>query len=317
MAAHRRPATRQRGRSLHLRDRGHPELLAHDRLLSSSSTTGSIVSTPSTRSSRFSVPAQRANVSSSSPSYPSCRRRSRSSRASRSSTVIHLARRLAEDRLVEPVDPPQLLERPLVVVHAQVDDDVREVGVATVLLHDEKRGRLLAAAVAARCLRRVETGEEPFAQRLASACLEGVRHRVHRCLGDEDVSLRRVAAPDSPAGPVEALRAGERGGATLLGRRRRAGGGRVRRRRRSGVRPLPQPRDLREGAPAPRARSAGWRRPASQSRRHVAPPTGRSSRRRGTSTASRRPSRPVKRSHAAIEYVPYVSLIRSRSTSLR
>ena len=54
---------------------------------------------------------------------------------------------------MEAVEAPQLLDRALVVVDAQVDDDVGEPGVAAVPLDDEQRRRLLAAAVAARGLR--------------------------------------------------------------------------------------------------------------------------------------------------------------------
>src|SRR5262245_23690199 len=46
--------------------------------------------------------------------------------------------RLAEDRLVQAVDAPQLVDRALVVVHAQVDDHVREPQVAAVALDDEQ-----------------------------------------------------------------------------------------------------------------------------------------------------------------------------------
>ena len=51
------------------------------------------------------------------------------------------------------------------VVDAQVDDDVGEARVAAVPLDDEERGRLLAAPVAARGLRRGEAVEQPLRER--------------------------------------------------------------------------------------------------------------------------------------------------------
>ncbi len=69
MPADRGPSDRRvAGRDLDLGQRRHLELLAHDCVLNSSSTTGSIASAPSTRSSRFSFPAQRKRASPSSPS---------------------------------------------------------------------------------------------------------------------------------------------------------------------------------------------------------------------------------------------------------
>ncbi len=67
---------------------------------------------------------------------------------------------------MQPVDAPQLLERTLVIVDAQVDDDVGELRVAAVLLDDEQRRRLLASLVAARGLGRVEAVEQPLGEQL-------------------------------------------------------------------------------------------------------------------------------------------------------
>ncbi len=99
----------------------------------------------------------------------------------------------------------ELLERSLVVVHAQVDEDVREPRVALLGPDDEDRGRLLPAAVSTRRLRGVEAVEEPLHERLAGGCLEGVREPVHRLRGDEDVPLRRVPVADASARPLVAL----------------------------------------------------------------------------------------------------------------
>ena len=53
---------------------------------------------------------------------------------------------------MQAVEAPQLLDRALVVVDAEVDDDVGEPRVAAVPLDDEERRGLLAAPVAARSL---------------------------------------------------------------------------------------------------------------------------------------------------------------------
>ena len=76
-----------------------------------------------------------------------------------------LARRRAEELVVEPVDPAQLGERVRVVVDAQVDERIGEARVASVALDDEQRRRLAATAVAAGGLRRVEAVEQPLRER--------------------------------------------------------------------------------------------------------------------------------------------------------
>ncbi len=106
------------------------------------------------------------------------------------------------------VDPPQLLERALVLVDAQVDEAVGEAGVAAVALDDEQGGRLLAAPVAAGSLRGVEAVEQALGER-ARRALEGLGDRVHGRGRDEDVALSCVAVAGPAAGPVHALAAGE------------------------------------------------------------------------------------------------------------
>src|SRR4029079_5123609 len=64
--------------------------------------------------------------------------------------------RLAEDRLVEPEEPAKLLERALVVLDPQLDDDIGQARVTGIVLDDEQRCGLLAAPVAAGRLRRGE-----------------------------------------------------------------------------------------------------------------------------------------------------------------
>ena len=120
------------------------------------------------------------------------------------------ARRLPEQGVVEAVEAPQLLDRALVVVDAEVDEGVGQPGVAAVALDDEQRGRLLAAAVAAGCLRRGEAVEQPLGERSPGGGRERVDERVDRLRRDEDVALGRVAVAGPPAGPVVALGAGER-----------------------------------------------------------------------------------------------------------
>ena len=63
---------------------------------------------------------------------------------------------------MEAVEPPQLLDRRLVIVDAQVERDVGEPGVAAVPLDHEERRGLLAATVAACCLRGCKGLEETF-----------------------------------------------------------------------------------------------------------------------------------------------------------
>ena len=61
--------------------------------------------------------------------------------------------------------PAELLERALVVVHPEVDEDVREPRVSLLRADDEDRRRLLAATVAARRLRCVEAVEQALGER--------------------------------------------------------------------------------------------------------------------------------------------------------
>ena len=116
---------------------------------------------------------------------------------------------------MQAVDAAQLLERSLVVVDAEVDEEVGEACVTAVLLDDEQARRLLAAAVAAGGLGGVEAVQQAQRQRLRGGALEGVREAVHGRLRDEDVALRRVAVPGPAARPGVAALAGERRRASL------------------------------------------------------------------------------------------------------
>ena len=122
---------------------------------------------------------------------------------------------MAEELLVDRVQAPKLFDRPLVVVDAQVDEDVGELRVAAVALDDEQAGRLLAAPVASGELRRGEAAEEPLGERISHRSLEGLRQGVDGRRRDEDVALRRVARSRAAAGPFVAFGAGEGGGAAV------------------------------------------------------------------------------------------------------
>ena len=123
-----------------------------------------------------------------------------------------VARGLAEELVVQAVEAPELLDRGLVVVDAQVDEDVGEPRVAPVPLDDEQRRGLLAAAVATRGLSRCEARQQSLGQR-AFRRLEGLGEGVDRLAGDEDVALGGVAGPRAAACPLVAAGAGERGAA--------------------------------------------------------------------------------------------------------
>src|SRR5207237_311811 len=114
-----------------------------------------------------------------------------------------LARRHAEELMVELVEPPELLDRALVIVDAEVDGDVGELPVPAVSPRDEERRRLLAAAVAAGGLRRREALEQPGGEARARTGLEGRGESVHGVRAGEDVSLSRVAGTRPLPGPTE------------------------------------------------------------------------------------------------------------------
>ena len=110
------------------------------------------------------------------------------------------------------VEPPKLLDRGLVVVDTEVDEDVGQRRVAAVPLDDEKRRGLLAATVATGGLGRREARQQSLGQR-AFCRFERLRQRVDRLARDENVALGGVPWADSAACPVVAGCAGERGAA--------------------------------------------------------------------------------------------------------
>jgi hypothetical protein len=113
---------------------------------------------------------------------------------------------------MELVEARKLLDRMLVVVHAQVDQDVGQRRIAALSLHDQDRCRLLAPAVAARRLGRGEGREQPVGQQRVRRSLEGLGEGVHRLARDENVSLRRIALSGAVPRPVEAAGASRCGG---------------------------------------------------------------------------------------------------------
>jgi hypothetical protein len=79
-----------------------------------------------------------------------------------------------------------------VVVDAEVDDDVREAGVALLGPDHEDRRRLLAAKVSPGGLSCVEAVEQAFDEWLSRGRLEGLGERVDGLGRDQDVPLRCI-----------------------------------------------------------------------------------------------------------------------------
>ena len=99
---------------------------------------------------------------------------------------------------MEAVEAAELLDRALVVVSAQVDEDVGEASIAAVLLHDEQRCRLLAPAVATGGLGCGEAVDQPRGER--SPC--GRRERVdHGSTVLAETRMFPCAAKPAPARP--------------------------------------------------------------------------------------------------------------------
>ena len=154
-------------------------------------------------------------------------------------------------------------------------------------------GRLLAAPVAARGLRRGEALDQALRERQLRVRLERRRERVDRLRADEDVALRRVArrrcgarpsrgssAPvQLAASPLRVDDAELALVASLVGRRQPLHD-------LVGAEALAQQREPVRAVARVRVR---LRRDRARPR---APPTGRPSRRRGTSTGRRRPTAP-------------------------
>src|SRR5262249_15053902 len=111
-------------------------------------------------------------------------------------------------------EPPELRDRALVVVDAQIDDRVGELRVTGVLLDHEQGRGLLAAPVAAGRLSCGQTLDQPLSELEMAVRLEGGCEGVDGRRRDEDVPLRRVALARAPARPLVTARPGERRGAS-------------------------------------------------------------------------------------------------------
>ena len=201
-----------------------------------------------------------------------------------------LARAQPEQAIVELVEAAQLVDRSLVVVDAEVDEEVRQGGVAAV--------------------RSAPPGERPTAGRAGRLPRPAPRR------GTRSAAARGAAAGSPRTSPRARPRSRSRRGCCPARRSRARCGARpsrcspgqsssrrrpARRRRRAGARRGPRPPQ--SAAPRPRSRSApraeerarsgrssGSRTPASRSPPPRAPPTGRPSRPRGTSTGRRPPT---------------------------
>src|SRR5436305_814530 len=104
------------------------------------------------------------------------------------------------------------------VFDAEVADAVdafARLGARADALHDDGRG-LLPALVATRSLPRLERRDEPVREG-PDRLLERARHLVDHGATRQDVPLHGEACAHTVTGPVQALRAGERRGASLGG----------------------------------------------------------------------------------------------------
>ena len=213
-----------------------------------------------------------------------------------------------EVQLVQRQQPLELRDGIGSVVDPDVDEAVVGAEIAAVLPHDEERGRLHAALVAAAGLARLERGHQPVGQ-AALGPLERLRQVLHRLVGDHDVGLRAEAAahdhlPLPPAtlplparradpspGPVEGRSPAEaRGVAPRVHDARPGGPGAS---CRSASRCAAPPRRWRpgRGARAPARRRRCCSGSGSPPRRRRPAPTARCRRRWGTWTAPRRRDR--------------------------
>ena len=128
--------------------------------------------------------------------------------ASVSSTVTSPPAVYAEDLVVQAVEALKLGDRALVVVDPKIDDDVREAGVAGVLLHDEQRCGLLAAAVPSCGLCRGQALDQPLREREVAVCSKVPRAR-RPSPARPGCSPALLPGAGAAARPVVALRAGE------------------------------------------------------------------------------------------------------------
>ena len=100
------------------------------------------------------------------------------------------------------------------IVHAEVEIAVVLPAVAPAVAHDEQRGGLHAAFVAAGGLGGIERGEHTFGEG-AGGFREGLRHAIHHCRAGEDIPLGGEVFARARAGPFHAPAAGEGGRRSL------------------------------------------------------------------------------------------------------
>ena len=111
----------------------------------------------------------------------------------------------------ETVEPPQLAERIIVIVDAEVEDAV-DGGLLVALARDDDEPRGLPAAVVAACrLRRIERGEQPLGER-AGCRVERLTHRRPDLGRAEHVPLHAHVLRGQVAGMGDAALAGMRCG---------------------------------------------------------------------------------------------------------
>src|SRR5207247_4380990 len=97
-------------------------------------------------------------------------------------------------------DPPQFGNRMAVFVDSQL-----AVGILF-FVHDQQRSRLLASLVPANRLAGLQGNHKPLGQVHALGTAEGFRHRLHRLLAHQHVTLRREVWPGDVSEPRHALR---------------------------------------------------------------------------------------------------------------
>ena len=167
------------------------------------------------RSSKFSTPAHESSAASTVVAVVPGRGEQRRAPRRPASPSSGSRRRLVDGVEVEPVQveqPGQLRHRIGVVVHPEVDLDVVPA-VARAGRGDHERGRLPAAAVAARLVAGAQHGQQPLGQPLAPSGAPGGEHRVDDLGAGQDVALHGDVAVGDASGPGHAVGAGVRRGA--------------------------------------------------------------------------------------------------------
>src|SRR6185436_4469100 len=106
----------------------------------------------------------------------------------------------------------EFLGRVRMILDAKVDVAVAGSAVAALVPHDEERGALPAAGIAARIFPGLERGDEPVREFAALGLLRGLvglGHGIDDLLAREDVALHREIFPRAASGKGEAGLASE------------------------------------------------------------------------------------------------------------